>query len=310
MKRICTWLLSVVMLITVSAGATLSVSAVGTAEDKTFSQTVSSAVIYLVPGYYTENGQTIFNTVTSDVEKLTSEECEMIHTPNVYRLTAEEGDSLPVPTTEREGYIFNGWWTIVDSTVTYVDTAPAVSETLYLYADWRTALSQPMNPVLPEEGEQEEYLHYMEIERAATGKKEKIHLFVSGTDVSNAEQVGYGGPVQFYNEWFELQPGDVMRIYISNLYGASPTLSPQLRNNARKITLEISGTSNTSNWLVRETDTGDPSGTFSGDYSQSVHGEPRMSYTGKNATSSGHFRIYIKFYDGGGTMTVYIENQD
>ena len=49
-------------------------------------------------------------------------------------------------------YSFNGWWAIVDATVTYFDVVPDVTESIYLYADWRADLSQRKDPVKPEEG--------------------------------------------------------------------------------------------------------------------------------------------------------------
>ncbi len=259
-----------------------------------------AAKIYLVPGEYAA--------VETGATKLTEEQCAEIFTPNAYLCEVAAGEKLPTATTEREGYTFNGWWGIEDATVTYYETVPSVTETTFLYADFRTALSQPRDPIVPDEGAVQEYEHYMEVTRAATGEKERVPLLVSGTDVSNAEQAGYGRPVQFYNEWFILQPGDELRIYVSNVYGSEAALAPQMRNTQRKVTLEAGTTNSTGNWLKCGTDSDDPN--FSGDYALSVHGEPRMNYVGKRATEEHHFRIYIKFYDNGGTMTVYMENQD
>ncbi len=259
-----------------------------------------TAKLYLVPGEYAA--------VETGATKLTDEQCKEIFTPNAYLCEVGAGEKLPVATTEREGYTFNGWWGIEDATVTYYETVPSIEKTTFLYADFRTALSQPRDPIVPDEGAVQEYEHYMEITRAVTGEKERIPLFVSGTDVPNAEQAGYGGPVQFYNEWFLLQPGDEMRVYVSNVYGSEAALAPQMRNTQRKVTLEAGTTNSTGNWLKCGTDSDDPE--FSGDYALSIHGEPRMNYVGKRATEEHHFRIYIKFYDNGGTMTVYMESQD
>ncbi len=297
--------------LTVAVSAVLAFGCIsGAAYSETHAEAAGATeehAVYLVPGSYTDKktGQTVYNTVDG-ATKLTDEESEAISTPNVYRF---DGEALPEPATTREGVVFNGWWTIEDAEIVYHETAPETSKTVYLYADWRADLSQPKDPIIPDEGEEVVYAHYMEITRALTGKKEKVQLFVSGTDVPNAVQAGYGGPVQFYNEWFLLEPGDMVRIYVSKVYGAEPTLAPQLRG-ARKITME-------SGWLKPQTDdaTSQTNG-FPGDYANSIHGEPRMLYSGKKTPYSTeepqahHCRIYVKFYDNGGTMTVYVQNQD
>lgn len=297
-------------ILSLALASTLALGVGGTAiaeiSDATNEET---AKIYLVAGSYTDaaTGESVGYEVTEKATKLTAAQCDDIHASNTYLFDGKVGDSLPMPSTEREGYTFNGWWGIKDATITYYDTAPQLTQDLYLYADFRAELSQHKDPIVPIENEQQDYLHYLEITRAETGKTEKIQLFVSGTDVPNAVQAGYGGPVQFYNEWFTLQPGDMVRVYVSNVYGAEPTLAPQYRS-AKKVTME-------SGWLFQQTDVAD-NNDFSGDYANSIHGEPRMLYTGRQNKSSTaepqehHFRIYIKFYDNGGTMTVYAENQD
>lgn len=308
MKKLVTFALSALLLLGMAiTGITLNARA--TTAESNLAAHAETATVYLVPGSYVNaNRETICNTLASGSVKLTDEESAAIHMPNAYKCTLSVGDALPVPTTTKTGVTFNGWWAIEDAEITYHDTLPEVTETVYLFADWRADLSQPSKPIIPDENAEQNYPHYMEITRAATGKKEKIQLFVSGTDVPNAEKAGYGGPVQFYNEWFLLQPGDVMRIYISNLYGKEATLAPQLRSSQRKVTFEANLTNSTGNWLKQETDSDTPN--FTGDYVNSANGEPRSSYTGVKATVEHHFRIYIKFYDGGGTMTVYMENQD
>ncbi len=292
-----------IRILTIGLAATLTLGmaagSVAIAETADGDAPQDAAKIYLVPGEYA---------AVTGATKLTDEQCKEIFTPNAYLCEVAAGEKLPVATTEREGYTFNGWWGIEDATVTYYETVPSANKTTFLYADFRTALSQPRDPIVPDENEKQEYAHYMEVTRAVTGEKERIPLFVSGTDVSDAVQAGYGGPVQFYNEWFMLQPGDEMRIYVSNVYGSEAALAPQMRNTQRKVTLEAGTTNSTGNWLECGTDSDDPQ--FSGDYALSAHGEPRMNYVGKRATEEHHFRIYIKFYDNGGTMTVYMENQD
>ncbi len=296
MKKFLTVAVSAVLAFGCIAGAGYSESraeAAGSAEEH---------AVYLVPGSYTDQktGQTVYNTVDG-ATKLTDEESEAISTPNVYRF---DGEALPDPVTTREGVAFNGWWTIEDAEIVYHETAPETDKTVYLYADWRAELSQPKDPIIPDEGEEVAYAHYMEITRALTGKKEKVQLFVSGTDVPNAVQAGYGGPVQFYNEWFELSEGDDVRFYISRVYGNLPALAPQGVAGTRKITLENSGTSSTASNLKCLVKGEIPENAFSGDYSVATNGEPaaRCVRAGTN-----HFRIYIKFYDNGGTMTIYME---
>jgi uncharacterized repeat protein (TIGR02543 family) len=224
--------------------------------------------------------------------------------------TVQEGQTLPVPATTREGYAFNGWWTIEDASVMYHDTVPEATEPVFLYADWRAELSQPMDPVNPPADAEEEIPYYMEITRAATGRKELVALYVSGTDIPNAEQFGYGGPVQLYNEWFLLQPGDIMRIYVSELYGSQPTIAPQVRNNQAYAKLESNQANSTYDWIMAKT--GEDI------YHDGIHGaetnfgrydDPAFGYVGTKATEEHYFRIYIKFYDGGGSMTIYMEKQ-
>ncbi len=255
-----------------------------------------TAKLYLVPGEYAA--------VETGATKLTDEQCKEIFTPNAYLCEAGAGEKLPVATTEREGYTFNGWWGIEDATVTYYETVPSIEKTTFLYADFRTALSQPRDPIVPDEGAVQEYEHYMEITRAVTGEKERIPLFVSGTDVPNAEQAGYGGPVQFYNEWFQMSEGDDVQFFISRVYGNLPVLAPQGVVGKRKITLENSGTSSTSSNIKCLVKGEIPENAFSGDYSIATNGEPalRCVREGEN-----NYRIYIKFYDNGGTMTIYME---
>ncbi len=273
---------------------TLGITPMGIALAET-SETTSTK-IYLVPG---EN-----NAVGTGATKLTEEQCAEIFTPNAYLCEVNAGEKLPTATTEREGYTFNGWWGIEDATVTYYDTVPKVSKTTFLYADFRTALSQPRDPIVPDENEEQEYEHYMEVTRAATGEKEHIPLFVSGTDVPNAVQAGYGGPVQFYNEWFQMSEGDDVQFFISRVYGNLPVIAPQGVAGKRKITLENSGTSSTASNIKCLVKGEIPENAFSGDYSVATNGEPQLRCVREGENN---YRIYIKFYDNGGTMTIYME---
>lgn len=267
--------------------------------------------LYLVAGGYNDpvSGERAQYAVSGDsVVKLTDEQCAAIHSENAYVFGGKAGDALPAPDTERDGFAFNGWWGIEDATVTYYKTAPALTEDTYLYADYRAELSQHREPVAPGDDVAQEYPHYMEVTRAATGKTEKIQLFVSGTDVPNAVQAGYGGPVQFYNEWFQLSEGDDIKFYVSNVYGRQPTLAPQKRSNAQKITLEISGAGNTdknTSATLKCLINGEmPQIPFAGDYGSSEYGDPMVRCVRKGTNN---YRVYIKFYDDGGTMTIYME---
>ena len=307
MKKFITIALSALFVFGMAAtGVTLNAKA--TAESTPAAQ-AEIATVYLVPGNYKDvNGDTVYNTLTSGATKLTDDESAAIHTPNAYKCTLSAGDELPEPATTKTGVTFNGWWTIEDANVVYHETLPVANETLFLYADWRAELSQPSKPIIPDESVEQEYPHYMEVKRAATGRTEKIQLFVSGTDVPNAVQAGYGGPVQFYNEWFQLSEGDEIKFYVSNVFGKLPTLAPQNVANTRKITLEISGAGNPDKSTpssIKCLINGEiPDWAFSGDYSSPLNGEPMVRCVRKDTNN---FRVYIKFYDNGGTMTIYME---
>ena len=262
--------------------------------------------VYLVPGEYMdyETNQIVYNTVPG-AQQLSADECSSLFIDGNVYLAGAEGSELPSAETEKKDgsgkdFVFNGWWAIEDDVVTYFDVVPGTTEDMYLYADFRAELSQPMNPIQPSESEKEDVLNYMSVKRAATGETEIIPLFVSATDVSNA--VGssyYGGPVQFYNEWFVLSPGDEVEYFVTGIYGSEPQIAPQIRAQRCNITLEISGVSNTASWL------GHKNITSGQDYMTGKR--PTLYYKG---TEEHHFRVYIKFYDEGGTMTIYMENMD
>lgn len=252
--------------------------------------------IYLVPGTYTENGTVAENVISSGATKLTESECGEIFTDNAYICNLSAGDKLPVPQSTRKdkdgnSYSFNGWWTIVDATVTYFDTVPDTEETTFLYADWRADLSQRKDPVITDESTAVQPEYYMSILRKETQKTEIVRLYVSGTDASSALQFGYGAPVQFYNDWFELSEGDEITVYTKGLGGSEkPCVSPIEVNGKCEITFDKSATENndTADYLERTGDT-------------------TVTYT---ASETKHFRIYVKFYDEGATMTVYMQPKE
>lgn len=258
--------------------------------------------LYLVPGTYVSEGAKIENAISSGAQKLTAEECNGIYTENAYLCTLAEGAALPVPTSDRldkngAPYKFNGWWSIVDATVTYFDKVPSVSETTYLYADWRADLSQRKDPVIPDESNAAKPMHYMSIKRAATGKEEIETLRVSGTDMSTADNLGFDRPVQLYNGWFELNPGDVITVYSAGLGGAEEVGVAPLAVTGRGITLETNGTGTnaTSDFL---------------EVNKSLKLEKNLTVTYKSSLQTRPFRIYIKFFNDGKTMTMYMEPMD
>ena len=299
MKRILAVVLTSVLL---TGGSVSAVSANATTEALPVSQVETVAEmqnnLYLVPGTYMSGGVKVENTVTSGATKLTSDECEEILTDNAYLCNLSAGDSLPVPTSERVDkngvpYKFNGWWSIVDAIVTYFDKVPELSETTYLYADWRAELSQRKDPIVPDESNVAVPAHYLSIKRAATGKEETITLRVSGTDETSADTLGYYKPVQLYNDWFELNPGDVIKVYATGLGGSDETQAAPLDLPGQRITLENSGliANNTGTFL--KTDANDAQA---------------LVYRATQTTR--HFKIYIKFKSAGAEMTVYMEPKD
>lgn len=256
--------------------------------------------LYLVPGTYPSGGQKVKNAITAaGATALTDAECEEIFTENAYLCTLSEGDTLPVPAstrTDKDGkaYSFNGWWTIIDATVTYFDKVPALSETTFLYADWRADLSQRKDPVIPEAGETVEPSHYIMIKRTGASESLRVTLHKAFTSMMNAETLGYLYPVELYVEGLELQPGDVITVYTTGLKdGDSAVISPVLdANNSREIQLEKSGD--------KPVDTADY---FTADEG-SLRRNPKLTYIAEEA---GSFKLYIKYFSKGSTMAVYME---
>lgn len=258
--------------------------------------------LYLVPGTYVSDGNKVENSIPSGAEKLTQDECEAIYTDNAYLCTLTQGAKLPTPASERvdakgNPYNFNGWWTIVDATVTYFDKVPALTQTTFLYADWRADLSQRKDPVAPSETPTITSTHYMIIKRATTGETETFVLRVSGTDVAS-DELGYGKPVQLYNGWFELCKGDVITVYTNGIGDDNDKVqaAPILNSSGRStIKLESAGDGSnvTANYLKSKTATTRSPATLT-----------CISETSR------HYRIYIKFYNSGSTMAVYMEPMD
>ena len=206
--------------------------------------------LYLVPGTYVQEGAQVENTLSDkSAKKLTEAECEQLHLDNVYQCSLAKGKTLPVPASTRtdedgNAYTFNGWWTIVDATVTYFETMPVVNETTYLYADWRADLSQRKDPVIPDGGEEVEPNHYMLVQRGGVGEPERITLRKAYTDMMSAEMLGYLYPVELVAEGFELTPGDIITVYTTGLTDDEDAVIAPLRSpttNRGTIQLEKSG---------------------------------------------------------------------
>lgn len=259
--------------------------------------------LYFVPGTYVSNGEKVENAISSGATKLSEEVCASMNTENLYRCALGAGEALPVPTSERvdkDGvpYTFNGWWTIVNATVTYYDKVPAVTSTTFLYADWRADLSQRKDPIIPDAGVEVEPNHYMSVVRAASGETEKITLRKAFTNMMNAETLGYLYPVELVAEGFELYPGDVITVYTTGLKDSEEAvISPILDSNRkRSINLEAKGDG-------------------SNDTADYLQAADLSSYATKPtvtciAEDVGYYNIYIKYYSGGSIMAVYMETKN
>lgn len=279
-------------------GTSVALSAKASADAPQASAQTEQNTVYLVPGTYTQNGKKVENTIPTGAQKLTSAECEEIYTENAYLCTLSAGETLPTPVSERvdkEGnaYSFNGWWTIVDATVTYFNTVPEVSETTYLYADWRADLSQRMDPVEPDPEDVVEPNHYMMVKHS-DGTEDRIILRASSTDVTSALGLGYGYPVQLSTQ-LTLMPGDTFVVWTTGLTSSEdPVKAPYAdRNNTtRRFQIEANGTgtNDTANYL-----------SASGINYREI---PTISYI---ASTTGTYNIYLKFFGKGETMAIYME---
>ncbi len=293
MKKILALALTGLLVI---SGAGMSVSASASVDNTADFQTQATANnFYLVPGVYISDGEKVENSVPQGATKLSGDECAAIFTENAYLCTLSAGEALPVPVSTRQdvngnAYAFNGWWTIVDATVTYFDKMPDTAEITFLYADWRADLSQRKDPVEPGDSTTLKPAHYMSVYRAATQETEILTLRVSGTDIPDAETLGYGAPVQLYNGWFELNPGDTITVYASGLGDSSGAQFVPVAGSSNPITLESNGdgSNNTASFITASTTE-----------------NPVLTY--RKALKKRSFRIYIKFFSKGTKMSVYME---
>lgn len=301
MKKIIALILASLLIL---SGSCVAFAATLTSEDMSTQPKAATEQhqLYLVPGTYMSDGSKAENSISSGAQKLTQEECDAIHTDNAYLCTLTQGAKLPTPASERldakgNPYSFNGWWTIVDATVTYFDKVPALTKTTFLYADWRADLSQRKDPIEPGENPTITSTHYMIIKRAATGETETFILRVGGTDVAS-DSLGYGKPVQLYNGWFELSKGDVITVYTNGIGDDKDKVqAAPIVNSGGKSTINLESAGDGSN--------------VTADYLKSKTATTRSPATLTCiAETSRHYRIYIKFYNSGSTMAVYMEPMD
>ena len=297
MKKIITVAMATMLSAACVTGIAVSASAASGAPTAPAAET---AQVYLVPGtwYDTEERVTKSNTV-GGATALTSAQKQALHLEdeiNVYQAGAA-GTQLPKPATEKtdaEGkpFVFQGWWYIEDATVTYTETVPEVTSTLYLYADFRAEVSQRHDPVAPPEQVGAVDKNFMEVMHD-DGTTEYIPLLVSGSDSSNVN-------VQFFNEYFELRRNDRISVYLTDIseggdeeptcypkpYGTSGSFYSTLESNG-------AGTNRSSDYLCEDTE------------ATKERGKLTFAFM---STESMTFRVYFKIASTTGNgLNVYIE---
>ena len=317
MKKLLSIAMATALAVTCTAGI-----AVGTAvaKEATPAPAAETAQVYLVPGswYDAAAKETKYNTVAG-LTALTAEEKAALNLeegPNVYKAGAA-GTELPAPATEHTDaqgapFVFQGWWYIEKATVTYTETVPSVKEDLYLYADFRAALSQRHEPAAPTEQVGGGEKNFMLITHE-DDTQDIVPLLVSGTDAWAVDDMGYGTPVQFFNEYFTLRKNDRIKVYLTNIDPEEgdkepvaypkPLVGPSYKYFPNM--LEASGSNRTSNYLFADSYGLDGSGVVE-------DGEEfEMAYI-QQVTMT--FRIYIKVNYGSsstksGQLSVYIERK-
>ncbi len=301
MKKILALILVNLLLIIGAGGTVAAVALTDNLLEQTLQTQAAENKIYLVPGVYKSGDNKKLNTITaSGVKKLDDAECEAIYTENAYVCTKAVGEKLPTPRSTRkdkngEPYRFNGWWAIVEGTVTYYQTVPSMTEQTFLYADWRADLSQRKDPVIPDIGEKVEPNHYI-IVKHADGTEDKVTLIRGYTNLSNAETLGYARPAEIKIEGLELKPGDSFIVYTTGLNKGSDKaeIAPVGGSNQMwNIDLEASGEK------INDTKT-----YLSANTSAYYTVDPVITYIYETA---GTYSLYIKFFSGGSKMAVYME---
>lgn len=301
MKKILALTLSSILILG-GSGIALAASADSSpapAESVQEEETVKKTNLYLVPGTYLSEGETVENTIASGAEKLTDDECEEIFTPNAYLCSLEKGAKLPKPSSTRvdkegKAYSFNGWWTIVDATVTYFDTVPSLSETTFLYADWRADLSQRKDPVAPEEGMIVEPNHYIVLKHA-DGTEQKITLIRGFTNLTNAETLGYGFAAELKIEGLTLVPGDSFTVYTTGLTDSDKAVISPIGNATTQWSIDLEASGDKDN---------DTKTYLSAEKSAYYLKKPVVTY---KYEEEGTYNLYIKYFSKGSKMAVYME---
>ena len=171
---------------------------------------------------------------------------------------------------------------------------PEISETTFLYADWRADLSQRMDPVEPDPGVYVEPNHYMLI-NPGTENEQKITLRHKGSEMSTALDLGYGYAVELYTMQLSLKAGDKIEIYTTGLIKdkEEPDLAPILgESNKREVYLDFNA----------------EKGNYTSDYLDKTDGTKRSkpTITVKEGVDE-KFNVYIKFFGDGSLMWIYLE---
>ena len=121
--KILSLALSATLAIGMTTGLAFTASALGGNEavPAPVAETKAQAQVYLVPG----EGNSLEGT------PLSAEETAALHMEGSVYKAGAAGTQLPTPTTTKTDknntpFTFNGWWTVVDATVTYFETVPEV----------------------------------------------------------------------------------------------------------------------------------------------------------------------------------------
>lgn len=299
MKKILTVAIATMLSAACMTGAVVGAGAAGAP-----APAAETAQVYLMPGtwYDATEKETKYNTVEG-LTALNAEEKTALHLEeeeNVYKAGAA-GTALPAPKTEKKDaaskpFVFQGWWYIVDATVTYTETVPQASGTLYLYADFRAEASLRHDPVAPPEQVGAGDKNFMEVLHA-DGTTEYLPLLVSGSDSPNITQMGYGVYVQFFNEYFELRRNDRVSVYLTDIGEGGdeePACYPKPSSSGSfSVSLESngSGTNRSSDYLCEDS------------VATKERGKLTLAFM---STESMTFRVYFKIATSG-TLNVYIE---
>ena len=299
MKKLLSIAMATALVATCAAGVAVGAAALENAP----APAAETAQVYLVPGswYDTEAKETKYNTVAG-ATALSSEEktaLKLEEEPNVYKAGAA-GTELPTPATEHtdaegEPFVFQGWWYIVNASVTYTEVVPEAKEDLYHYADFRAAFSQRHEPAAPPEQIGQGDKNFMEVTHE-DGTVDYLPLLVSGTDQSGKQEMGYGTPVQFFNEYFELRHNDRIKVYLTDISEDSdgkPAAYPKRSSSGFVVTFEAngSGTNRTANYLCDDITASNKDD----EYTMAYHHTDTMT-----------FRVYIKV-ETNGRLDVYME---